>query len=208
MKMKLLMFGILVLVAVGICAVVLFNRGSDNDFGRKADELIIFTYEEPAWLTGHPLEERVNGYIAKEYSAVFVDAGHLLEEFPDTALLPFQLRFDLERSEFNGYESVLLTEYAYTGGAHGNTNYRSYTLRDGEPVTLIDYLNSRRFEERHLLALLNKYLEEDAYETIETLEGLVWTVHPPREENQIGIRVIFPPYAVASYAAGTISYTL
>ena len=108
----------------------------------------------------------------------------------------------------NEYESILVTERAYTGGAHGNVQYVYYNLRNGSSITLGDYLKDRGRSETQLLTLINeRHNRQDAYAVIEDLENVPWQVHSRENEQSIGIRILFPPYAVASFSAGTITYT-
>ena len=105
------------------------------------------------------------------------------------------------------YESILIAERADTGGAHGNMQYIYYNLHNGNSITLTDYLKNRGTSETQLLMLINERLRRDEYEAIENLENVPWQAHTRKNEQSIGVRILFPPYAVGPFSAGTITYT-
>ena len=177
------------------------------DFIAPSDASLTAKYIPPRWLAGHPQEHTVEQHIQQRYHKVRLEAVDLQKEFPDSALLPFEFEVTPEQTVTGEYEGILLTEYTYTGGAHGNTTYRYFNFRDGNSLTLIEYLEERGVQKEYVLTLVNEYLVRDGYETVETLNDIPWQVHQSNAENPIGIRFIFPPYAVAPFSAGTITYT-
>ena len=109
---------------------------------------------------------------------------------------------------------------SYTGGAHPNHAYQSWTLdlRTGEPIALRDIVTSRRdFLTAVATAFRSQYpgREDETFQrTIDAqLESIypyldwdkstVWTMLP-----EGGIRVYFSAYELAPYAAGDFILTL
>lgn len=205
-------------IAIGVIAIVAIVVGarlilvstetsespSDTPSGAT---LLDVRYEKPEWLEGHLKQRSVEEYIKNRKQEITDSATELRQEFPDSALLPFTLDITVDRTVLNEYESILVTENAYTGGAHGNVQYVYYNLRNGSSITLGDYLKDRGRSETQLLTLINERLRQDAYESVESLENVPWQVHSRENEQSIGIRILFPPYAVASFSEGTITYT-
>lgn len=200
-------------VVVGLYWVLVPMRDTPDIPSESSSEiaLINFTYEKPQWLAGHPKQENIEEYVKKRKEEITNGAIEHEREFPESrALLPYVLEITIERLVLDAYESILITDYAYTGGAHGNTIYAYYTLRDGKDVSLTEYLSDRGYSKEHLLELVNKGIVRDTknkYKTIESFNDVAWQVHAPDSEKPIGIRIIFPPGTIEAYAAGTITYT-
>ncbi len=195
-----------ILVGVGLILVSTETSESPSDIPSDAT-LFAVRYEKPAWLEGHLKQRSIEEYIKNRKQEITDSATELRQEFPDSALLPFTLDITVDRTVLNEYESILVTERTYTGGAHGNVQYVYYNLRNGSSITLGDYLKDRGTSEAQLLTLVNERLRQDAYESVEDLEDVPWQVYSREPEQSIGIRILFPPYAVASFSAGTITYT-
>ena len=195
-------------IALGMYLILISTDTSEDTSDPPSDvTLIDFQYEKPEWLKGHLKQGSIEAYIEKRRREITEGAMSLRQEFPDSALLPFTLAIIADRIVLNEYESILITESAYTGGAHSNTVYIYYNLRNGNSITLADYLKKRGTSETQLLTLINERLRHDEYEAIESLEDVPWQVHPRKNEQSIGIRILFPPYVVGPYSAGTITYT-
>lgn len=196
-----------IVVIALVCGVVFSTPASyvSSDISDDS-ELIDFSFMPPEWLEGYPKQDAIEQYIQGRYDEVKRDAVDLKKEFPDSVLLPFVLVVKPERIVLGEYESILLTDYAFTGGAHGNTTYVYYTLKDGNDISLREYLETRQSTEEQLIELTNAYLERDGHSTVENIDHIPWQIYQPSDEAPIGIRLLFPPYAVASYAEGTIAY--
>lgn len=179
----------------------------------EADEtrLIDFSYATPEWLVGHNLQGVVERKIEDGYASVKAMAAEMFRESPDALILPFDLSFRLERVVVGEYETIVLYEYSFTGGAHGNYSVWTETLRGGVAVSIRDYLSERGSSPDRFLTILNAALERDGYFTIASIDELngfwtSWQVHEPNDATPIGIRLVFLPYAVASFSEGTITY--
>ena len=198
----------IVTIVVGVRLVLVPTETSEVALDTLSDATLInVRYENPEWLEGHAKQRSVEEYIKKRKKEITENATDLRQEFPDSALLPFTLDITLDRTVVNAYESILITESAYTGGAHSNMQYVYYNLHNGNSITLANYLKDRGISETQLLTLINERLRQDAYEAIEDLEDVPWQVHPQENEQSIGVRILFPPYAVTSFSEGTIAYT-
>ncbi len=176
--------------------------------------MIAVTYERPSWLTGHVKQCDIEQYIYAQYAEIKKSADDLLAEFPDSALLPFRLNIKIKQYVVDPYESIIIENWHYTGGAHGNVAYKYYNLKEKSDISFEKYLNDIRYDKQNLLQQVNKQLEEDGNDMIEKFESeyedqevsFPWHIHQ-REDESLGITFIFPPYFVASYAAGTIVYS-
>ncbi len=210
MKVRYIAIGAIVIVAIviGVRLILVSTDTSENTSDIPSDvTLIDFQYEKPEWLEGHLKQGSVEEYIKKRKKEITDDAINLSQEFPNSSLLPFTLDITLDRTVLDEYESILITERTYTGGAHGNMQYIHYNLHNGNSITLADYLKNRGTSETQLLMLINERLRQDEYELIENFEDVPWQVHIWTNEQSIGIRILFPPYAVGPFSAGTITYT-
>ena len=198
----------IVAVVVGARLILVSTEPSESSSDTAPDTILIdFQYEKPAWLEGHLKQRSIEEYIKQKKQEITDSATDLRQEFPDTALLPFILDITVDRTVLNEYESILVTESAYTGGAHGNVQYIYYNLHNGNSITLVDYLKDKGTSEAQLLTIINERLRQDVYEAIEDLEDVPWQVHTRENEQSIGIRILFPPYAGAPFSEGTITYT-
>jgi hypothetical protein len=210
MKVRYIAIGVIVIVAivVGVCLILVSTDTSEDASDTPSDvTLIDFQYEKPEWLEGHLKQGSIEEYIKKRKKEITDDAIDLSQEFPNSSLLPFTLDITLDRTVLDEYESILIAERADTGGAHGNMQYIHYNLHNGNSITLADYLKNRGTSEIQLLMLINERLRQDEYELIENFEDVPWQVHTWTNEQSIGIRILFPPYAVGPFSAGTITYT-
>ena len=197
--------GIVFAVVLGMFLYIA-ERTPANQLLPPSNAFLTIEYTAPKWLKNHPQKEHIEQYIQQQYYKVYDGAMRLRQEFPDSALLPFDFSVDLKRDVISEYESILLAEHTYTGGAHGNTTYQYYNFKNNASLTLSEYLAERGVQEEYLFTLINEQLVRDGYNKIETLTDTPWLIHQANAKNPIGIRFIFPPYTVASFATGTITY--
>ena len=210
MKVRYISIGVIVIVAivVGVCLILVSTDTSEDTSDTPSDiTLIDFQYEKPEWLEGHLKQGSIEEYIKKRKKEITDDAIDLSQEFPNSPLLPFDLHITADRTVLDEYESILIAERADTGGAHGNMQYIYYNLHNGNSITLTDYLKNRGTSEPQLLMLINERLRQDGYEAIENFENVPWQVYTRKNEQSVGIQILFPPYAVGPFNAGTITYT-
>ena len=103
-----------------------------------------------------------------------------------------------------------ITDYSYTGGAHGMNTETClvFSQETGEPLSLEDI-----FREDCITALpelLMKHVSE-AFENPSDADYLLVREIPVTENFSIsdsGITFIYNPYEIAAYAAGTIRITI
>ena len=210
MKVRYIAIGAIVIFAivVGVRLILVSTDTSEDSSDTPSDvTLINFQYEKPEWLEGHLKQGSIEEYIKKRKKEITDGAIDLRQEFPNSPLLPFDLDIIVDRAVLDAHESILITEREYTGGAHGNMQYIYYNLHNGNSITLTDYLKNRGTSETQLLMLINERLRRDEYEAIENLENVPWQAHTRKNEQSIGVRILFPPYAVGPFSAGTITYT-
>ena len=106
--------------------------------------------------------------------------------------------------------SLVFTIYEFTGGAHGNTTYQSYTfdLESGRLLALDDLFTSGS----QPLSLIAPLVEADLNEKLKDISDADWihsgTGNNPDNYQQWALDgdelvFYFGPYQVAAYAAGT-----
>ena len=181
---------------------------------RTLKNYLSYTVQYPFFL--NPAYSVLNEEIEKEIT----EAGsQMLSHFSDpkklTKAMEGTLRYD--RTDFFEIQfagdkiiSILNSIYLYTGGAHGNYEYKSYNyaIRDGQFKRLelgnILSLNGERFN------LLNKLLLEKLKEkkAAFVLDGSVnafemGELSPSFSIKENGFVFIFAPYMVDAYSAGS-----
>lgn len=208
--------GVGIITILLVTTSLLFQKNCEVTTSTVVSEegIILVEYEKPRWLEEHTKECEIEKYIFDQYVSTRAGAKELQEEFPDTALLPFRIDIQTSRTIVEPYESVLITGYTYTGGAHGNTGYAFFNTKQSKDITLEEYVSDTGYPVQDLLQDVNQRLANDQYEAIqdlylpysEPMSYIPWQVY--RRENGLpGITLIFPPYSVAAYAAGTIVYS-
>lgn len=121
-----------------------------------------------------------------------------------------ELRIEYVTSRFSkDILSVRLIVLAFTGGAHPNTTNvtKTFDLRSGKELALADIFR----EDADYLALLSQVSRDDLAGTMQNADlNMIQEGTAPREENfqsfmldEQGMKLIFDPYQVAPYAAGT-----
>ena len=141
-------------------------------------------------------------------------AGEFRSEYGGEALsdthMPYLLDITYEVvAPPKGMLSVIWQEASYTAGAHGQLNLLSinYAPETGEPVALLDVFESPsmalRIMSAHAEKVLSRRLADMKVDDM-LREGLL-----PEADNfatfaitPAGLRVYFPPYQVAPWAAG------
>ncbi len=203
---------------------ILIFAGCDSlrykDARQKADvildeDIFSFEYEKPSWLTGHIKESAIETYISNEYREIKRMAEELYQEFPDTNLR-YRLVIKVSRTVVPPYESIIIDNYQYIGGAHGNTQYKYYNLKNNKDILFEEYLADISYSEQKLLKQINQRLKNDSrtfdnrflksLEDFKNKNRYPWQVHQ-RDEGSVGITLIFPAYSIAPYASGTIKYS-
>ena len=135
MKVRYIAIGVIVIVAivVGVRLTSVSTDTSEDSSDTPSDvTLINFQYEKPEWLEGHLKQGSIEEYIKKRKKEITDGAIDLRQEFPNSPLLPFDLDITVDRAVLDEYESILITEREYTGGAHGNMQYIYYNLHNGK----------------------------------------------------------------------------
>ncbi len=141
----------------------------------------------------------------EQFREYYIDELHTIEWALD-------LRFIHEPSPEN-MACIVNWTWAYTGGAHGNSNTQSiiFNLNDSSLISTLELLggeeNFERFASSVLARLQEIGVEETWAERGASADTLNYhTVYPVPDENGgiSGYTVIFPPYQVECYAAGPI----
>lgn len=183
--------------------------------GPAKRQLFDFKPMPTPWLEKYPIiQQEVKKIIKHKKESIAKEAEELLQEFPNTALLPFELQVkELKLFEHDKQDivSVRMAMRIYTGGAHGNYFYYSWNwdkqrnkfVSLNELITpkqfqaLIKYVRYVIFERRKQNDKYDeKLLKEIERGTSKEEDFKVWNF------KKDGIEVTFPEYQVASFAEG------
>jgi len=109
--------------------------------------------------------------------------------------------------------SLVIMEYAYTGGAHGNYGYTSvnFDATTGEILELNDIMEDaegfRSLAQAYLIEILESEYGEELFDGYEDTVAAMWDTEPTWYLSTEGITFVFDPYELGSYATGAISVT-
>lgn len=195
-------------------AAVAFSFHGKQDSGGIADDgsckygASLADHEDELDSLPENLRDKIVKSIKESEARVMESETSLREEFPDSALLPF--KFSSRIALFDGLDnghSVLVSNYEYTGGAHGNAHFESYNVSDGEDVPLSSIVK-RPFDEvikeiKEQLESKNGvggYFEEglEKYQSFDDFE--TWNIS--KKGGGKVITITFPLYTVASFSKG------
>lgn len=171
-------------------------------------------YSYPAILNDYPFAKTIVMQYFRDREATFW-SFLMTGPFVETNSAPWTLQISGEPYTPTGdLLSVVFTEYAYTGGAHPNTTYTTFTF---------DLVNERQLLWPDLLAdgmtleAVAAIVQPALAETLTEMTDPEWlaTGTAPTPENYAnfaltadGLLILFPPYQVAAYAAGPQQMTL
>ena len=135
-------------------------------------------------------------------------------DFPDMAGV-FELNRQVQfQYEGPGYSCILMSEYVYTGGAHGNSHHQFYNI-DAEKCHLLSWQDVFRSWSSDSLsqALKASYLEQKGLDlTTDLYDAGLWVevLEPTNNFGLLEDKVVFfyNSYEVASYAAGPVEVQL
>ena len=198
-----------VVVLVGLYWVFIPKKDTPEEPTDTTAEIspLKFTYEKPKWLEGHPKLKEIEEYVKQRKDELTEEAVKLEEKFPDS-LQSYKLDIKIDRTVVDAYESILIKDYYFMGGARGYIEFHYYNLLNGKDISLVEYLSDKQASVEDLLKRVNARLQNDKHTPIGNFRDVPWQVHHPENKEQIGIRIIFPPYYVAAYKFGTIVYVL
>jgi hypothetical protein len=164
----------------------------------------------PITLAQYPIvEQTVDAFIAETRSQFL--AGVTAPEmfaFPSTGGFFLSISFDEYRFS-DTVISLVFTVADYTGGAHPNSWYRTFTfdLAQGREITLGDLF----IEGSNPLAVISPIVQQDLLTRIGEMTDPTW-IEQGTGENPVNYQnfaitpdaliFFFPPYQVAAYAAG------
>lgn len=190
--------------------------------GSSDRKLMDFQSPKPPWLDHYPeIKKEIQKIVQQLRTDIAKEAGEVFKQFPHTALLPFKLHvkeIKLFEPGDQNIVSIRMQTYTYTGGAHGGTQSYSFnwnkktkrflSFNDLFPTqkefdTLVQTTRNILFE---------KQKQGDDYDrfrwshikrgTAKREDFQIWNLH----KNTLV--VVFPPYQVASYAAGRFEITV
>ena len=183
---------------------------------RTKRQLLDFKSVPTPWLQKYPIiQQEVKKIIKKKRERVTKDAKKLFQEFPTTALLPFELyvkELKIFKHDNQNIVSVRMAIRIYTGGAHGNTYYYSWNWdkQKNKFISLDEVINSEQFT--NLVKQVRSTLidqRKQNYEYDKQMQTQVEEGTSDKKDFKIwnlkkdGIEIIFPEYQVASFAEGS-----
>ena len=178
-------------------------------------QLFDFTPMPAPWLEEYPIiQQEVEKIIKNKKEEIKKDAEELFQEFPHTALLPYELQvkeLKLFEHDRQNIVSVRMAIRVYTGGAHGNKFYDSWNWdrQKNKFISLNEFITPEQFQAlikhaRHVI--FEKRKQNDKYDkklpkeieegTSDEEDFKVWNF------KKNGVEVTFPEYQVASFAEG------
>ncbi len=184
------------------------------DSGKKP--LVDFQYKRPSWLSPLPaIDQKIQKIIQKQKRDITQEAAEFFKKQPLSVLLPFKLHIrelKLFEPKNKNIISVRMQIYTYTGGAHGGTQSYSFNWHKKKKtfLSLSDFFSKpAQFDElvqKTRDILFEKQKQGDSYDkfrwshikrgTEKKEDFKIWNLH---KNNLV---VVFPPYQVASFAAG------
>lgn len=153
---------------------------------------------------------KVDANIATWADQIVKDFESNFTEETDLEHLPYELKATYEISHpSTNVVSVVWEVGTYTGGVHGNIDImtRTYKLQDGSLLDLHDLFGNLEIALNQMAAYSYKKLSESLGEML--IDDMLSSGTTPDAENfscliliPDGIRIYFPPYQVAPWAAG------
>ena len=205
--------GVIVIIFIAGMAYILLSSGSsqlDSVISQDVSEdIAVVDVKFPSWLSTHHYRETIENLVGSQASTLQQQALDAKERSSDAELLPYRYSAKITSHKASEeFESIVVHEQVYTGGAHENTLYYTYTFVYETLITLEEYLEIIESDSDEILSRINSNLASDGHETLTSInEARAWNV-VENKDGALGIRVIFPPYQVASFAYGTIVYTI
>lgn len=198
----------------------IISKPSDWPNRETASQVIPFEFKsvKTERLKKYPeIYNSLKTFIKTEKKEIENQAKEYQSSFPTGRLLPF--RFSVENvSDFNQQDpnvaSVRASFYTYTGGAHGMEHHISWNWSNVENrfLSLTDYIKSpaeiENFRSQVKQALLAKI--DPSFRSENWIDRGLTELDKIRTWNidQDQIVLIFPPYQLAPYAAGSIEVSV
>ena len=200
------MLGLILMVIVGQLSM------TDTLWTEETEEYQIEAHFPSLVLENEYVKETLEGianWQIKSFKEQFMD---YYSDDPFASEWAFDLRF-LHKPSPVDMACIVASEWAYTGGAHGNsfTQSLNFNLSDSSLVNTIDLLGGKENFKRFASSVIDKLCEMEVDESWAERGASAdvqnyHTVFPvPSDSGEItGYTVIFPPYQVACYAAGPV----
>lgn len=202
-----LFFGI---VFICICSISLFFCFPKNHLYEKKETKNYVIQIEYPHLSDKNLANYTREYIGDK-KRQFIDNVQKLELTNDAK---YEFKTDYQVNEMDDTVGVHLQVYEYTGGAHYIRNDKSYYYdkKNNKLVTILDFLEGEEALERlgniafyYVMQYSQKHnldFNQDMVKAGLKSEPLNYEYFNFEED---GLKLVFPPYQVAYYAAGEVS---
>lgn len=128
----------------------------------------------------------------------------------------YQMYYDFEKTSYRGFASVTLSDYRFTGGAHGYTNYDNlnFDLKTGKQLEDSDLFKDKAAAQKKIAALVYEKLLKEASDRIyddrdEVKQSLLGVGGlKVLRFTKGGLEFQSAPYQVGPYAAGVVKVTI
>lgn len=150
--------------------------------------------------------------------SALVDFKYKVSEIPGKDVWDgkYEMWYDFEKTAYRGFASVTVSDYRFTGGAHGYTHYGNFNfdLKAGKRLENSDIFKDEAAAKKKIAALVYEKLLKEASDRI----------YPDRDEvkssllNVGGLKILrftkgglefqSSPYQVGPYAAGVVKIAI
>lgn len=182
-------------------------EGGTSDNARQKIEKTLFNAISESGNSEEPAKspEQIAENLQTEYTRI-------KEEMPDYKLpWDYQSEFEVYLNR-GGLFAVELTNYSFTGGAHGTgfTYFYTFDTDNGNTLLLKDLLLPKKYDELHALAESQFRLTRDIDSTEGYEEAGFWfeddlfRLNDNYKYSEDGLEVVFNPYEIAPFSEGEI----
>ena len=119
--------------------------------------------------------------------------------------IEYSLDITYDKKVYKNYETYIMYNTVYTGGAHPNTTIETFTYINGRKITIEDLFNKEQLQK------IASYIYQKLMENPGSVEDMVKEGTLPDYDNfqdfyynEKGIVFIFEQYQVAPYSSGII----
>lgn len=177
------------------------------------DRIINFVRGNTEFEIDHKIQAKLNPAFFSQQLDKF-DSISQIEANLDEYFTPWELNMFISIQEHDNYCELELSEWNYTGGAHGNgyTGYHSIRISDGVDLKLTDFIN----DVPAFTIIAEQYFRSEyAILPMADLEELgYWFTDGKFACNdnffidEIGMHFYYNIYEIAPYAAGPIEFAI
>ncbi len=150
--------------------------------------------------------------------SALVDFKYAVSDVPNEDVWDgkYQMYYDFEKTSYRGFASVTLSDYRFTGGAHGYTNYGNFNfdLKTGKYLEDSDVFKDKAAAQKKIAGLVYERLLKEAsdriYDDRDQVKTSLLGVGGLKvlRFTKNGLEFQSYPYQVGPYAAGVVKITV